>query len=137
MAAVPGLLETRERLVMQLGNARRGDVEDARDFAEGDVLQVVEHDDGELRFGQVVEAAQDGAAILGGEDGGVGTGRGGIGEALREREALVALRVFGHVIKRDDLPGLRLVLVFGQVGFLDAQGGGQLEPGGFSLELLG
>ena len=66
MAAVPGLLQALERLVVQLRNARRGDGENARDFAERDVLQVVEHDDGELRFGQAVEAAEHGAAILDG-----------------------------------------------------------------------
>lgn len=59
-----------------------------------------------------------------------------IGKAFRERDILVALRVFAHFIKGDKLTGLGLGLVNGEFRWINPEGGGQFDLGWLALQLL-
>jgi hypothetical protein len=137
MAPLPSLFEAREGLVMQLGNTRRRHGEDFRDVAERDALQVMKNDHDGLGLGQTAEALKDGAAVLGAKHGGVGAGSIGIGQALLQREAFLAVAILGYFVEGDQLTRLGLRLVGGEVGFVYAQRRREFHPGRFAFELLG
>jgi len=134
MASVPGLFQSGEGLVVQLRDACGGDGEKFRDFPEGDVLQIVESDDGCFAFGQAAQTLKDDPAVFVGKHAGVGTGGGGIGESFGEREVFLAVVILGDVIERNDLAGLGVGLVGDEIGFLHAQGFGEFGMGGFTIE---
>jgi len=123
--------------MMQLRDPRRRDGENPRDLAQRDILQVVQHDHRRLGLGQAGEAPQDGATILRGENDLVGARGGGISQPFRQGEIFLAVAVFGAFIERNQLMGLSLRLVVGEICLLNAQGRRHFRPGRLAFQMFG
>ena len=83
----------RGRAPVQLGHARRSDVEQPRHFAQRNILQIMEHDHRRLRLRQPGDALRQRAAVLDRAHACIRPRRGGIGQALGERQVLLAVTI--------------------------------------------
>lgn len=132
----PGLPQAVQGLVMQLRDARRGDREEFGHIPQGDILQVMKHDHGDLRLGQFVQAREQRAPIFGSKNAGVRSGRVGIGKPFGQREAFLSMDIFGYFIKGDELPWLGHGLKSCESGDFHAERRSQFRNCGFTFKFF-